>query len=108
MSRRLKLWHRWSRKIYPGLKEKADPKHQSENGLRFGLKTHLAEIALNGTSNERSEHNDMKPDIELTEKNRGSEVTILNALLADEFVLGARIRNYHCGHDEEQMAFRPR
>lgn len=37
----------------------------------------------------------MKLNIELTEKSRGSAVTTLNALLADEFVLGARTRNYH-------------
>ncbi len=37
----------------------------------------------------------MKLNIELTEKSRGGAVTTLNALLADEFVLGARTRNYH-------------
>lgn len=37
----------------------------------------------------------MKPDIELSEKIRDGSVAILNAQLADEFVLGARTRNYH-------------
>jgi starvation-inducible DNA-binding protein len=39
--------------------------------------------------------NKMKLNIELTEKSRKGAVTILNALLADEFVLGARTRNCH-------------
>lgn len=37
----------------------------------------------------------MKLNIQLTEKSRGGAVAILNALLADEFVLGARTRNCH-------------
>jgi starvation-inducible DNA-binding protein len=37
----------------------------------------------------------MKLNIELTEKSREGAVTMLNALLADEFVLGARTRNCH-------------
>jgi len=37
----------------------------------------------------------MKLNIKLTEKSRGYAVAILNALLADEFVLGARTRNCH-------------
>ena len=37
----------------------------------------------------------MKPNIDLTEKSRGSAVTILNRLLADEVVLGAKARNCH-------------
>jgi len=37
----------------------------------------------------------MKLNIELTEKSRGDAVTMRNALLADEFVLGARTRNCH-------------
>ena len=34
-------------------------------------------------------------NIDLTERSRESAVTILNALLADEFVLGTRTRNCH-------------
>lgn len=37
----------------------------------------------------------MKLNIELTEKSREGAVAILNALLADEFILGAGTRNCH-------------
>ena len=37
----------------------------------------------------------MKPNLELTAKSREGAVTMLNALLADEFVLGVRTRNCH-------------
>jgi len=37
----------------------------------------------------------MKPNIGLTEKQRSGVVEILNTLLADEFVLYAKTRNYH-------------
>jgi starvation-inducible DNA-binding protein len=41
------------------------------------------------------ENDNIKLNIELTEKSRAGAVTILNAMLADEFVLGARARNCH-------------
>ena len=37
----------------------------------------------------------MKPNIDITEKSRGSAATILNRLLADEVILGAKARNCH-------------
>ena len=37
----------------------------------------------------------MKLNIDLTETSRGNAITILNALLADEVVLGAKARNCH-------------
>jgi starvation-inducible DNA-binding protein len=55
----------------------------------------LAETALGGTANEPKENDNMKLNIELTEKSREGAVTMLNALLADDFVLGTRTRNCH-------------
>jgi starvation-inducible DNA-binding protein len=55
----------------------------------------LVKIKPNSTSNKRKKDYSMKPDIELAEMSRGGAVAILSALLADEFVLGTRTRNYH-------------
>lgn len=37
----------------------------------------------------------MKPNIDLTEEQRGGVVLILNVLLSDEYVLYTKTRNYH-------------
>lgn len=48
-----------------------------------------------GTTNALKENDEMKLNIELTEKSREGAITMLNTLLADEFVLGAKTRNCH-------------
>ena len=37
----------------------------------------------------------MKPNIDLTDEQRGGVVLILNALLSDEYILYTKTRNYH-------------
>jgi starvation-inducible DNA-binding protein len=37
----------------------------------------------------------MKPNIDLSDEQRGGVVLILNALLSDEYVLYTKTRNYH-------------
>ena len=50
---------------------------------------------MGGTSNKPNENDNMKMNIDLTEKSCDGAVAILNALLADEFILGTRTRNCH-------------